>query len=155
MRIQFELNGQPVEIDQPPMARLVDVLRIELGLTGTKEGCGEGECGACTVLMNGEAVNSCLLPICQVQGASITTIEGLGKMADHPMQKAFLEHGAVQCGFCTPGLILSSTAFLKENPNPTRAEIRRALAGNLCRCTGYQKVINAVYDEAFAKGEEK
>ena len=155
MRIQFELNGQPVEIDQPPMARLVDVLRIELGLTGTKEGCGEGECGACTVLMNGEAVNSCLLPICQVQGASITTIEGLGQMADHPMQKSFLEHGAVQCGFCTPGLILSSTAFLKENPNPTRAEIRRALAGNLCRCTGYQKVINAVYDEAFAKGEEK
>ncbi len=155
MRIQFELNGQPVEIDQPPMARLVDVLRIELGLTGTKEGCGEGECGACTVLMNGEAVNSCLLPICQVQGASITTIEGLGQMADHPMQKSFLEHGAVQCGFCTPGLILSSTAFLKENPNPTRAEIRRALAGNLCRCTGYQKIINAVYDEAFAKGEEK
>lgn len=154
MRIEFELNGRPVQIDQPPMARLVDVLRVTLGLTGTKEGCGEGECGACTVLLNGEAVNSCLLPVIQVQGASVTTIEGLGNTADHPLQKSFLEHGAVQCGFCTPGLILSSTAFLKENPNPSRAEIRKALAGNLCRCTGYQKIINAVYDAAFPQGEE-
>jgi carbon-monoxide dehydrogenase small subunit len=154
-RRTWTLNGKTATVEIPGIRRLIDVLREDLGLTGTKEGCGEGECGACTVLMNGEAVNSCLLPICQVQGASITTIEGLGQMADHPMQKSFLEHGAVQCGFCTPGLILSSTAFLKENPNPTRAEIRRALAGNLCRCTGYQKIINAVYDEAFAKGEEK
>jgi aerobic carbon-monoxide dehydrogenase small subunit len=121
------------------------VLRDTLGLTGAKEGCGTGDCGACTVLLDGEPVNSCLLLAVEAGGCDVTTVEGLaGNGSLHPMQRAFIEHGAVQCGFCTPGMLLSSVALLKHNPCPTEAEIRDTLAGNLCRCTGYDKIVRAV-----------
>jgi carbon-monoxide dehydrogenase small subunit len=131
------------------MARLLDVLRDELGLTGTKEGCGEGECGSCSVLMNDELVNSCLVPIAQAAGASILTIEGLGESVDenarlHPVQKAFLECGGAQCGICTPGMILATVHLLDKQPHPTRDEIQEGLNGNLCRCTGYMRIFEAV-----------
>jgi len=151
VNVKFQVNGSPVEVDAPPMARLLDVLREDLRLTGTKEGCGEGECGACTVLIDGAAVNSCLVPVAQVQGASVVTIEGIELGAPEglsrrmdPIQHAFVEHGAAQCGICTPGFIVASRALLHHNPHPTRAEAREALAGNLCRCTGYQKIVDAV-----------
>ncbi len=126
------------------MERLLDVLRLECGLTGTKEGCGEGECGACSVLVNGQLVNSCLVPVLQVAGADVLTIEGLaenGKL--HALQDAFASAGATQCGICTPGMILASLQLLERNPHPTDDEIREGLAGNLCRCTGYQKIFDA------------
>jgi carbon-monoxide dehydrogenase small subunit len=124
---------------------MVDVLREELGLTGTKEGCGIGECGACTVLLDGEAVNSCLILVGQVEGAHVTTIEGIAKGTIlHPLQRNFLKAGAIQCGFCTPGVLLSAYALLERNPNPTEEEIAIAIAGNLCRCTGYKQIIEAV-----------
>lgn len=127
------------------MARLLDVLRERLLLTGTKEGCGEGECGACTVLFNGEIVNSCLVPMAQVEGAEITTIEGVAKGNDlHAVQQAFIEHGGAQCGICTPGMVLAAVDLLSRNPNPTEADIRTGLAGNLCRCTGYMKIFESV-----------
>lgn len=139
------INGKNVSIETPDTTTLLEVLRKHLGLTGTKEGCGEGECGACTVLLNGEAVNSCLVLIPQAEGQEVVTIEGLN---DDPeakiIQEAFIEEGAVQCGFCTPGMIVSSKALLMKNTNPTRDEIREALSGNLCRCTGYTKIIDAV-----------
>jgi carbon-monoxide dehydrogenase small subunit len=127
------------------MARLLDVLREQLRLTGTKEGCGEGECGACTVLFNGEIVNSCLVPMAQVEGAEITTIEGVAKGNDlHAVQQAFIEHGGAQCGICTPGMVLAAVDLLSRNPNPTETDIRTGLAGNLCRCTGYMKIFESV-----------
>lgn len=144
-RYSFELNGAPVTVEVSSSTTLLEVLREHLGLTGTKEGCGRGECGACTVLLNGKPVNSCLILMDQVEGQKVTTIEGLARDGKpHPLQQAFVEVGAVQCGFCTPGMILSAYALLAENPNPSRTEIREALSGNLCRCTGYTKIVDAV-----------
>ncbi len=141
----MRVNGRWVILDISPSAMLVDVLREHLGLRGTKVACGEGECGACTVLLDGKAVVACLTPALKANGREVTTIEGLGNVrCPHPLQMAFAESGAVQCGFCTPGMIMSVAALLGQNPQPTREEIREALAGNLCRCTGYQKVIEAV-----------
>jgi aerobic carbon-monoxide dehydrogenase small subunit len=145
MEIKFNLNGKQVCLEAEPGMRLVDLLRGKLNLTGTKEGCGVGECGACTVLMNGRAVNSCLVLAAQVNGTAIITIEGISNDAElHPLQKNILEHGAIQCGFCTPGMVLSVYALLEENKNPTEEEIKDAIAGNLCRCTGYKQIIEAV-----------
>jgi len=127
------------------MARLLDVLREQLHLTGTKEGCGEGECGACTVLLNGAIVNSCLVPVIQADGSNITTIEGVANESElHRVQQAFIEHGGAQCGICTPGMVMAAVDLLSRNPNPTEAEIRNGLAGNLCRCTGYMKIFESV-----------
>ena len=145
VRIGFDVNGEPRTVESYPMARLLDVLREDLRLTGVKEGCGEGECGACSVLMNGELVNSCLVPMLQAGGTQITTIEGLASSdALHPLQAAFLQHGGAQCGICTPGMVLAAAYLLKTNPQPTLAEIRTGLAGNLCRCTGYMRIFEAV-----------
>ncbi len=144
--VQFTLNGESIQIEVEPYRTLLQVLREDLGLTGTKEGCGMGECGACTVLVNGKAINSCLFPILEAEGTNITTIEGLAGVEGslHPIQRSFVENGAVQCGFCTPGMILSAKALLDENPEPTEEEIRQAIAGNLCRCTGYIQIIQAI-----------
>ena len=137
--MRFSLNAREVDVDVAPMARLLDVLRAECGLTGTKEGCGEGECGACTVLVNGEAVCSCLVPFAHVEGAEVTTIEGLGE--EHPLQRAFMDEVGAQCGICTPGMILTA---LTLGSRPTLAKIREGLAGNLCRCTGYEAIYRAI-----------
>lgn len=145
MKLSFVLNEVPVSLEIEPFDLLADVLRDRLGLTGTKKGCGQGECGACTVIVDGKAVNSCMLPAARVAGCSVITIEGLnngGKI--HPIQQAFIDAGAIQCGFCTPGMILSAKALLDETPKPTKEEIRTALAGNICRCTGYVKIEQAV-----------
>jgi carbon-monoxide dehydrogenase small subunit len=146
MRYAFHVNGAPVEVDVPGMRRLLDVLREDLGLTGTKEGCGEGECGACSVLLDGAAVVSCLVPVCQAEGASVRTVEGLaagdGTLA--PLQAAFLETGGAQCGICTPGILMAATAYLEGGGGPGEDAIREAIAGNLCRCTGYTKIIEAI-----------
>ncbi|HEU0054514.1 MAG TPA: (2Fe-2S)-binding protein [Longimicrobium sp.] len=139
--MRFVLNGAAVEVEAHPLRRLLDVLREECGLTGTKEGCGEGECGACTVLVDGAPVVSCLVPFAQVDGAEVRTIEGLG--GTHPLQRAFAELGGAQCGICTPGMIMASLAL---GPNPTLEEVRVKLAGNLCRCTGYEAIYRAVLD---------
>jgi aerobic carbon-monoxide dehydrogenase small subunit len=145
MRMRFILNGNEVCVDAAPDRKVADLLREDLGLTGTKEGCGAGECGACTILVDGESRLSCLMLAAQIEGLQITTIEGLGTNGSlHPVQEAFVEHGAVQCGFCTPGMVLSSVALLQHRPRPTREEIRRGLSGNLCRCTGYVKIVDAV-----------
>ncbi len=142
--MQFTLNGRRVRVDANPLARLLDVLREDFRLTGTKEGCGEGECGACTVLVDGQAVNSCLVPIAQVSAASVTTIEGLG--STHPLQQAFVEFGGAQCGICTPGMILAALAL---GPKPSRNAMKIGLAGNICRCTGYR----AIYDSIERAGK--
>lgn len=143
--IKLVINGEELELRVEPWRTLLDVLRNELGLTGTKEGCGQGDCGACTVLVNGKAVNSCLFLIAEAEGSSITTIEGLSQGATlHPIQESFIQYGAVQCGFCTPGMILSAKALLDENPRPSLDEIKQAMAGNLCRCTGYQNITQAI-----------
>jgi carbon-monoxide dehydrogenase small subunit len=143
--IQFIINGKPEKRELFPMARLLDVLREELKLTGTKEGCGEGECGACTVLIDGQIVNSCLVPVAQVEGATITTIEGIAQEKDlHAIQQAFIEHGGAQCGICTPGMVLAAINLLERSPNPNENEIRTGLAGNLCRCTGYMKIFESI-----------
>lgn len=143
--IKLIVNGKLHQLIIPAEALLVDVLRDVLGLTGTKKGCGIGECGACTVIMDGQTVNSCLVPAVQADGARITTIEGIAVDGNlHPVQKAFLEHDAVHCGFCTPGMILSVINLLEHNPDPSDFEIREAIAGNLCRCTGYKQIIDAV-----------
>ncbi len=150
--LSFVVNGKPETVRVYPMERLLDVLRHELKLTGTKEGCGEGECGSCSVLMDGKLVNSCLVPALQAAGANLTTIEGV---ADGPqlgaLQRAFLECGGAQCGICTPGMILASLQLLNKNPEPTEDEIREALAGNLCRCTGYIQIFEAV-EQAASRG---
>jgi len=143
--LQLRVNGRTYEVAASPAARLLGVLRNQLDLTGTKEGCGTGQCGSCTVLLDGRPVTSCMVFVGDAVGREITTIEGLappGKL--HPLQQAFIDHGAVQCGFCTPGMILGAKALLDENPSPTAEEIRHALAGNLCRCTGYAKIIEAI-----------
>ena len=143
--IHMTINDKEYEVAVQPNETLVDMLRYELRLTGTKKGCGTGDCGSCTVIMDGKPVNSCLVLAAQANGSKITTIEGLeSEEGLHPIQKAFVEKGAIQCGFCSPGMILSSKNLLDKNPKPTEDEIRRALSGNLCRCTGYQKIIEAV-----------
>jgi len=149
MIIQLHVNGELVEAAVDPNRTLLQFLREDLGLTGTKHGCGLGDCGACTVILDGKPVNSCLVLAVQARGREVLTIEGLaenGKL--HPIQRAFVEKGAIQCGFCTPGMILSAKALLDENPSPTELEIRTALSGNLCRCTGYQKIVEAVQEAA-------
>ena len=144
--LSFVLNGEPVEVDIAPHLTLLEVLRDTLGLTGTKEGCGAGECGACTVLLDGKTVNACIFPAMEVEAKNVLTIEGIADAQGnlHPIQKAFVEYGAVQCGFCTPGMVLSAKALLDENPKPTEEEIRHGIAGNLCRCTGYLQIIEAI-----------
>jgi aerobic carbon-monoxide dehydrogenase small subunit len=145
MKIECNVNNEHYQLDVFPMARLLDVLREHLGLTGTKEGCGEGECGACTVVLDGRIVNSCLVPVAQVQGAEITTIEGVAQNDQlHAVQQAFIQHGGAQCGICTPGMVLAAVDLLKRNPQPTETDIRNGLAGNLCRCTGYMKIFESV-----------
>ena len=142
-------------MDAPPGRRVVDLLREDLNLTGTKEGCGEGECGACTILVDGESRLSCLMLAPQLEGRRITTVEGLASGEKlHPVQEAFVEFGAVQCGFCTPGMVLAGVDLLQRNPNPSRAEIREGISGNLCRCTGYQKIVDAVEAAARKMKEE-
>jgi carbon-monoxide dehydrogenase small subunit len=144
--IAFVLNGNRMEMEVEPHWTLLHLLREELDLLGTKSGCESGECGACTVIIDAKAVNACLFPVMEIEGAQITTIEGLAKPSGelHPLQQAFVDHGGVQCGYCTPGMILSAKALLDENPNPTDEEIRHALAGNICRCTGYVQIIDSV-----------
>lgn len=151
--IRFRCNGIPTEVECPPMSRLLDVLREDLRLTGSKEGCGEGECGACTVQIDGETAMSCLVAACQVEGSDVHTVEGLGLSEGilHGVQNAFLRHGAAQCGICTPGFLVSVATLLQQNPNPTREEARVGIAGNLCRCTGYQKIVDAVCDAVEAR----
>jgi carbon-monoxide dehydrogenase small subunit len=139
------VNGEAVELVGHPMSRLLDALRMQLRLTGTKEGCGEGECGACSVLIDGELVNSCLVPLLQADGTAIRTIEGLGTSGQlHRVQQAFIDHGGAQCGICTPGMILAAVSLLERHPHPSDEEIRAGLAGNLCRCTGYMRIFEAV-----------
>jgi aerobic carbon-monoxide dehydrogenase small subunit len=143
--VSFTVNSKSHQLEVFPMARLLDVLREELQLTGTKEGCGEGECGACTVIIDGQIVNSCLVPMAQVNGVEITTIEGVANGNDlHAVQQAFIEHGGAQCGICTPGMVLAAVDLLKRNPEPSENDIRNGLAGNLCRCTGYMKIFESV-----------
>ncbi|SET52922.1 purine hydroxylase delta subunit apoprotein [Natronincola peptidivorans] len=143
--IQLKVNGGVYKVDIEEDMRLLDVLRDKLRLTGTKEGCGEGECGACTVIMDGVSVNACMVMAFQAEGKEIITIEGIQRKDElHPIQRAFLEEGAVQCGFCTPGMILSAKALLDRNPSPSRKEIREGISGNLCRCTGYNQIITSV-----------
>ena len=144
IRVSCRVNGRAVVLEAYPMARLLDVLREQLCLTGTKEGCGEGECGACSVEMDGALVNSCLVPVLQAEGTEILTIEGLAGKRLHPIQQAFLAYGGAQCGICTPGMILAAVNLLARHPEPTEAEIREGLAGNLCRCTGYTKIFESV-----------
>jgi len=142
---RFTVNGKPAEVAGPPMARLLDVLRRDLGLTGSKEGCGEGECGACTVLLDGQAVCSCLVPLFQVEGAAITTVEGIARddqLTD--LQRVFATEGAAQCGACTPGMIVTIKALLDRHPKPTRDQVREYVSGTLCRCTGYERIFRAI-----------
>jgi len=156
--VSFVLNGNQMEMEVEPHWTLLHLLREELEMTGTKSGCESGECGACTVIVNGRAINACLFPAMEIQGSAVTTIEGLAKPSGelHPLQTAFIDEGAVQCGYCTPGMIMSAKALLDENPNPTEEEIRHALAGNMCRCTGYVQIVDAVKAAGHAlatKGE--
>ena len=156
---KLTVNGVKFTIDAPPMKRLLDVLREDLHLTGAKEGCGEGECGSCSVLMNGDLVNSCLVPILQAEGAQITTIEGVAHLAAegeklHPIQQCFLEAGGAQCGICTPGMILATHHLLEKYPQPTLLQIQEGLSGNLCRCTGYIRIFNAVQQAALAESDK-
>jgi len=156
MKYTLDVNGKKYRIDAPPMKRLLDVLREECALTGTKEGCGEGECGACTVLVDGKSVNSCLMPVCQVRGSKVLTIEGLARgMRLHPLQDAFVRLGGAQCGICTPGMILSAFELLSRKKGPSEADVREALEGNLCRCTGYTKIFEAVLAATRGKRGER
>ncbi len=151
---RFMLNGEPREVTVPGMRRLLDVVREDLGLTGTKEGCGEGECGACTVILDGMVVDACLVPVCQVEGSSIRTVEGLSDAESEalsPLQQAFLEYGGAQCGICTPGMLMSAQAYLDDGGSADQEDIREAIAGNLCRCTGYTKIIDAIEAAALAR----
>ena len=148
-----DVNGRHVRVEGHPMARLLDVLRTQLHLTGTKEGCGEGECGACSVLLDGRLVNSCLVPLAHAAGARVVTIEGLADGERlHAVQQAFIDHGGAQCGICTPGMVMAAADLLRRNPHPTREDIRTGLAGNLCRCTGYMRIFEAVV-AAMRQGE--
>jgi len=143
--LDLKVNGEDYTLEVEPHRTLLEVIRNDLGLTGTKLGCGGGECGACTVILDGKAVKSCLMLALDARGKEIWTIEGLSRAGElHPLQRAFVEHGAIQCGFCTPGMIMASKAMLDENPHPSEQEIKDALAGNLCRCTGYVKILEAV-----------
>ena len=145
MKLRLNVNGTTHELEAPPARRLLDVLRLDLGLTGSKEGCGEGECGACTVLIDGAPVNSCLVPVAQVQGHALRTIEGLAEGGVlTAVQRALVEYGGTQCGICTPGIALCAEGALRREPNPSRERLRELLAGNLCRCTGYQLIVDAV-----------
>jgi carbon-monoxide dehydrogenase small subunit len=157
LKIAFVLNGKETQVDTAPDRKVVDLLREDMNLTGTKEGCGAGECGACTILVDGETRLSCLMLAAQLEGCRITTIEGLSLPQAgtlHPVQEAFIEHGAVQCGFCTPGMVLSAVHLLDRNPGPNREEIREGLSGNLCRCTGYMKIVDAVEASARKTGKK-
>jgi carbon-monoxide dehydrogenase small subunit len=152
---RFTLNGEPREVAVPGMRRLLDVIREDLGATGTKEGCGEGECGACSVILDGAVVDSCLVPVCQVDGSQIRTVEGLGDTetaALNPLQQAFLEAGGAQCGICTPGMLMAAQVYLDDGGGTDEDEIRTAIAGNLCRCTGYTKIIDAIEQAARQRG---
>ena len=155
MKVSFDINGRACELEVEPMRRLLDVLREELRLTGTKEGCGEGECGACTVLLDGAPVNACLVPVAQVHGHRVRTIEGIaddGMLSD--VQQAVIDHGGAQCGICTPGIVLTAAVALEHEPEASRARVRELLAGNLCRCTGYQRIVDAVADaQARRRGQ--
>ncbi len=152
-RIELTINGDRHEVEVEPRMRLLDGLRDELGLTGTKEGCGTGDCGACSVILDGKLVTSCLVLAVAADGKSIETIEGLASPRElHPLQRTFMDFGGLQCGICTPGMIIAAKALLEENPDPSEAEIRRCLAGNLCRCTGYVKIIDAVQAAAKEMG---
>jgi carbon-monoxide dehydrogenase small subunit len=143
--LTFKLNGRDVSVRAKPNTMLADLIRDGLGLKGTKAGCREGECGACTVIVDGAPMNSCLMPVMKVQGCSVMTIEGLSENGSlHPIQQAFIDEGAVQCGYCTPAMILTAKAFLDQNPNPDEYEVQQALSGVLCRCTGYRKIVQAV-----------
>jgi len=157
-KLQLQVNGQEYQLDVPPLTSLAQILRDYLGLTGTKISCNEGECGSCTVLMNGNPINSCLVLAPQADNADIWTIEGLGSPDQlHPLQKAFVTEGAVQCGYCTPGFVMSGVALLRKNPNPGLKEIEEAIEGNLCRCTGYQKIVRAIQscaEEIQVSGEK-
>jgi carbon-monoxide dehydrogenase small subunit len=145
MTYRLTVNGIAIQVESPGMRRLLDVLREDLGLTGTKEGCGEGECGACSVLVDGAVVDSCLVPVCQVEGARVDTVEGLAAVGDlNLLQTAFLETGGAQCGICTPGMLMAGEAFLASGVEATEEAVREAIAGNLCRCTGYTKIIDAI-----------
>ncbi len=150
--IRLTVNGKPVSVDAPPLSRLLDVLRGPLGLTGTKEGCGEGECGACSVIMDGVPVNACLVAAGQCDGADVVTVEGLS-LGDvlSPLQKCFIEDGGAQCGICTPGMLVAAEALLRSNRSPTEADVRDAIAGNLCRCTGYQRIVDAILRAAASQ----
>lgn len=151
-RYRFTLNGEIREVAVPGMRRLLDVIREDLGATGTKEGCGEGECGACSVIVDGAVVDSCLVPVCQVDGSDVRTVEGLSDAeteALSPLQQAFLESGGAQCGICTPGMLMAAQAYLDEGGGPDEDAIRTAIAGNLCRCTGYTKIIDAIEQAAL------
>jgi carbon-monoxide dehydrogenase small subunit len=153
--IHFIVNGEGRTVHVPPMKRLLDVLREDLHLTGAKEGCGEGECGSCSVRMNGELVNSCLVPVLQAEGAEIQTVEGLALGGQlHPLQQAFLQHGGAQCGICTPGMLMAAAQLLEQTPHPNGVEIREALAGNLCRCTGFMHIFESVAAAADALDRE-
>jgi len=150
--LRMKVNGRPVEVQVDPSWTLLRVLREKLGMTGTKKGCEQGDCGACTVLLDGAAVNACLVLALQAEGKEVETIEGLGTPEHlHPLQKSFIRNGAVQCGFCTSGMLLSALALLRKNPNPTVEEIRRGISGNLCRCTGYVKIVKAIQDVSAFK----
>ena len=145
--VQFTLNGNPADVYTEPFRTLLEVVRDDLGLTGTKEGCGTGDCGACTVMVNGKTVNSCLMLIPEVERAEVTTVEGLAQDGRlHPVQQSFINHGGLQCGFCIPGMLVSARALVDANPNATEEDIRVGLAGNICRCTGYDKIVKAVLD---------
>jgi len=153
IEVTITVNGTKHRLTVGPKERLLDTLRERLHLTGTKEGCGVGECGACTVILDGEAVHSCMVLTAQVDGSEVLTVEGLevdGRL--HPLQEAFIKHHAVQCGFCTPGMLMSAKALLDKNPNPTREEIKTAIEGNLCRCTGYEQIIEAIESVAAGSG---
>jgi aerobic carbon-monoxide dehydrogenase small subunit len=149
---RFLVNAAPVEVAVPGSRRLLDVLREDLGLTGTKEGCGEGECGACSVLVDGDVVDACLVPVCQVDGSDVRTVEGLGVGGSlDPLQASFLEHGGAQCGICTPGMLMAARAYLDRGGGPDEDAIREAIAGNLCRCTGYTKIVESIAYAAEAR----
>jgi carbon-monoxide dehydrogenase small subunit len=153
--VSFTVNGAASTVSVYPMERLLDVLRNSLGLTGAKEGCGEGECGSCSVLLNGELVNSCLVPVIQAEGAELCTIEGLTPDAGlHPVQQAFLTCGGAQCGICTPGMILATVQLLRRHPTPTLEQVREGLGGNLCRCTGYTRIFHSVFEVTKAEAEK-